>query len=482
MTLHTKAATDEVYEMFNEPLDEDGDDTDHGYDGDDYPDEDMTDYKTPGMHDLNAQTNELSINDNQSRNDDNSIQEPVTPMRDSGYGRIPVMTPIAETTETQSTVMSQSLKNEPIVDLDLVNPTSEQLRRKILDSLDPSLEHYPSFYPTPQANFARADSLKKANLSAHPIVLEFPTGMYCIRGVLGEGGFGIVFLAESSTGQWKAVKMESGTAPWEFYILRTIQSRIAHSREIDSIVDAESMFSYADESYLILDYLSQGTILDAINAIHSGLPECVAMFFTIELLRTIESLHDHGIIHGDIKPDNVMLRLNPIADHQWSKYYDRHGRNGWGDKGIVLIDFGRAMDLTKLRPDVRFISDWKMDNQDCIQMQQGKPWTYDADYYGIAAIVHLMLFGQYIKTEQVDGQHRITSTLKRYWQRDLWEKLLSLLINPGTQLPITHSLRQIREEMCTYLENYRESGGVSLKGSIRELEDLCKGGHTNRKM
>jgi checkpoint serine/threonine-protein kinase len=36
--------------------------------------------------------------------------------------------------------------------------------------------------------------------------------------------------------------------------------------------------------------------------------QAVAVFYTIELLRMLEVLHEAGIIHGDFKPDNLLVR------------------------------------------------------------------------------------------------------------------------------------------------------------------------------
>lgn len=36
--------------------------------------------------------------------------------------------------------------------------------------------------------------------------------------------------------------------------------------------------------------------------------ELLVMFYTVELLKSLETIHAAGIIHGDIKPDNLFLR------------------------------------------------------------------------------------------------------------------------------------------------------------------------------
>ena len=42
------------------------------------------------------------------------------------------------------------------------------------------------------------------------------------------------------------------------------------------------------------------------------LDELLVMFFTIEFLRLLEGLHSAGLIHGDLKIDNCLVRLEDV--------------------------------------------------------------------------------------------------------------------------------------------------------------------------
>ncbi len=102
------------------------------------------------------------------------------------------------------------------------------------------------------------------------------------------------------------------------------------------------------------------------------------MFFTIELFRTVEALHSKQIMHGDLKADNCLLRLDAIAgavpggDQQspLSSAWRADGSDGWAARGVTLIDFGRAIDMRAFEPDVQFIADWKTSAQDCAEMRE----------------------------------------------------------------------------------------------------------------
>lgn len=52
---------------------------------------------------------------------------------------------------------------------------------------------------------------------------------------------------------------------------------------------------------------------DAINsyaALGKSMEEVLCLYYTIEMLYMLESLHDVGIIHGDFKPDNLLIRYS----------------------------------------------------------------------------------------------------------------------------------------------------------------------------
>jgi checkpoint serine/threonine-protein kinase len=205
--------------------------------------------------------------------------------------------------------------------------------------------------------------------------------------------------------------------------------------------------------------------------------EILAMFFTVELVRTVEGLHSKNILHGDLKADNCLVRFD---DGELTDTYRRDGSCGWSSKGIALIDFGRGIDMKMFPERVQFIADWETDEQDCPEMREMRPWTYQVDYWGLAGIIHSMLYGKYIttRTELVGmGRKRylLRESLKRYWQQDLWKGLLEILLNPALVaaetggLPITHELRKWREKMESWLEENSERG-VGLRGIIRRIE------------
>ncbi|CDS02134.1 hypothetical protein [Sporisorium scitamineum] len=263
-----------------------------------------------------------------------------------------------------------------------------------------------------------------------------------------------------------------------------------------SIVSARKLYCYADTSFLLLDLGEKGTLLDVVN--HSisagvagsgadsssgggaGLEEVLAMFFITELVRVVIDMHRAGIIHGDLKIDNCLLRLGDVSPaSSWSNIYSRDGSSGWSEKGVLLIDFGRAIDLHSYPNRTQtFIADWETDTKDCFEMRANQPFTYETDYFGIATVAHCLLFGRYMDTKHDPATgHKVTSTFKRYWQTQLWSTLFDVCLNPPKgeagavdRDQVLTLLEGCLSEMQGWLEANSNKGGKNLKGMLRKLE------------
>lgn len=439
---------------------------------------------------------------------------------------------------------------------DLPNPccsTDPEVVQALLDSLRDSVTSLPGFVDMRNEQADKLDGLqrhaksrtrrnssttpnkKATSASDAPWMLDLAGRPFEIEEKIGEGGFGAVFKAidlakrqelddasddEDEEGNPEslytvAIKVEKPANLWEAVILDRVRARLAPQLH-PSLIRPRALFAYQDETMLLLDYQSQGTLLDTVNKAQTlgiaslaagttgGVEEILAIFFTIELLRLVEGLHRADFIHGDLKIDNCMIRLEDVD--KWNAQYDASGGQGWSAKGIRVIDFGRAIDL-QMYPAQRkqeFIADWPTDTRDCQEMRDGRPWSYQADYHGLASICYCMLFGKYISTEVApakpsDGdrtRYRIQGAMKRvsedavklrdlvltahfaslqYWQADLWNSLFDLLLNPklekqDAELPLNDDLARIRATFEAYLAANCSKGGKSLKGLLTKIE------------
>ncbi|GES85253.1 hypothetical protein RCL_jg18070.t1 [Rhizophagus clarus] len=429
-------------------------------------------------HQTPSKTNGCKVNDQESDVNSSSLD---LINRENKAKFFDPMTPIQETSQ----VDYESNMLEPPAFPKLSNPCNPidpKVIEQILAALQPPLNHYKGFYDARKQDCNNGSKIEKIarcwdtqgrQCAINPVNIEEPiiffNDSFLIRQKIGEGGFGKVYLVldtkdyavnQNEKKSLRALKNEIPSSALEFYIIRKLHER-TNPPTVDSIISVHSLYCYKNESYMVMEFGHQGTILDAVNQAkreNTQLDELLVFFFTVELLKTIESIHEAGIIHGDIKVDNCLLRLEPVEE--WDKQYDPSGANGWSKKGIKLIDFGRSIDVTLFPDDMKFIAEWVTDDQDCVEMRE--------------VLVETNTFMSGPATMAVKRYKPILS-FKRYWQGELWQKLFDLLLNPllvtrDGQMPITQELKNIRKEFEQYLIQNCEKNGKSLIGMLKKLE------------
>ena len=95
-------------------------------------------------------------------------------------------------------------------------------------------------------------------------------------------------------------------------------------------------------------------VLQVINAYRKAnkkMDEPLVMFYATELLRAVEAMHAAGVLHGDIKPDNILIRDDDSSDSSWLYAPSQ----GFGAKGVELIDYGCAIDRNMYPEDTVFV-------------------------------------------------------------------------------------------------------------------------------
>ncbi|XP_025061503.1 mitotic checkpoint serine/threonine-protein kinase BUB1 [Alligator sinensis] len=327
----------------------------------------------------------------------------------------------------------QNVKTPAIVE----NPWDDGLICKLLSGLSKPLSTYSNTFEW------------KLNLPAIKLKTEIVLGSntFYVDCLLGEGAFAYIYQASvldannPRNNQKVILKVQKPANPWEFYIATQLRERL-HSSVRHLYIHFYSGHFFQNGSILVGELYNYGTLLNTVN-IYKKLPEKVmpqalVFYFAIKILYMVEELHNCGIIHGDIKPDNFVLG---------ERFLDNDTCDIDGlSHGLTLIDMGQSIDMTLFPEGTAFTGKCETSGFQCVEMLTQKPWNYQTDYFGIAGTVYCMLFGTYMKVREEGGVWKTEGAFRRVPNAELWQEFFHTLINiPNCyHLP---SLRALRERL-----------------------------------
>jgi serine/threonine protein kinase len=137
-----------------------------------------------------------------------------------------------------------------------------------------------------------------------PVVM----GPYRLRGQLGAGGMGRVFLGLSAGGRLVAVKVIRGDLAMDPEFRTRFQREVAAARKVSHQFTAPVIDADLDGPvpWLATAYVAGPSLADAI-AEHGPLPVGSVLQLAAGLAEGLSAIHAAGIVHRDLKPSNVLL-------------------------------------------------------------------------------------------------------------------------------------------------------------------------------
>ncbi|MEO1069954.1 MAG: serine/threonine-protein kinase, partial [Cyanobacteria bacterium J06638_6] len=132
---------------------------------------------------------------------------------------------------------------------------------------------------------------------------------YYTLGLVGHGQFGRVYCAiHRKTGELVAIKdLNKDRFPTHKFLR---ELRFLISLEHPSIVTCHALEHSTSGRQLVLDYCEGGTLR---SLLESDTPLTVqeVLGFTLDILAALDCAHRQGIVHCDIKPENILMELAP---------------------------------------------------------------------------------------------------------------------------------------------------------------------------
>src|SRR2546426_5543287 len=215
---------------------------------------------------------------------------------------------------------------------------------------------------------------------------------YVLEGVLGQGGFGITYLArDTNLDQPVAIKeflpldvatrrpdgtVRSRTGEQDERYLGGLERFIREARTLarfdhPNIVRVHSVFEFNGTAYMVMRF-EEGETLAALLERRHVLPESELLRVLMPVVDGLELVHKAGFIHRDIKPDNILIRA---------------------DGSSVLLDFGSARHALGHSRTVTILvaPGYAPFEQYYSASESQGPWT---DIYGLGATCYRAIAGR----------------------------------------------------------------------------------------
>ena len=299
-------------------------------------------------------------------------------------------------------------------------------------------------------------------------ILHSPRRDYVVDSVLGVGGFGITykvsakikveniyvknqfaikehFLSDACERD-HATGMVSISAPSRHKVEQSKIDFLAEANRLNgikhpNIVAVNEVFEANDTAYYVMEYIDGKSLRHYIEN-NGVLDERQALAVMTPILNAVNYLHANRLTHLDIKPDNIMMRLDEES----------------GELVPVLIDFGLSKHYDeKGRPTSTIRIQGCSNGYAPIEQYQGiNSFSPTADVYALGATLYFLLKG---KDPIISGE----------LSREILERELPASLSDATRGALIHAMNLIKAERTQSVAQFATELGVKIDNTATSV-------------
>jgi len=219
------------------------------------------------------------------------------------------------------------------------------------------------------------------------------SGRYVVQAIVGTGGMAVVYRAfDQKKNRIVAIKVlrPEYESDEEFVRRFSREAEAASKVSHENIVNMLDVGIDGDMRYIVMEYVDGQTLKEMIRQRGSIHPD-TAIRMTIRILAAVDHAHRNGIVHRDIKPQNILV--------------DNQGRVKVADFGIARL---KASQTTNLEEGSTTGSALGSVHYFSPEQARGEVADEKSDLYSVGVVMYEMLTGQV----PFDGETSVSVALK----------------------------------------------------------------------
>ncbi len=218
-------------------------------------------------------------------------------------------------------------------------------------------------------------------------------GAYYVQSKLGEGGMALVYKAyHARLRREVAIKviLSQIAQQADFRVRFEREAQLVASLQHPNIVAVYDFGDFGNQTYLVMQYVGGGTLRDKLRGGHALDPRQAALH-TIQMGKALHHAHMRGIVHRDVKPQNMLVSSNDpnqllLSDFGIAKLFDtRHEPTILNFAGSTITQDPSLTSVDQIVGTADYMAPEQIN---------GEPVDARTDVYALGVVLFQMLTGE----------------------------------------------------------------------------------------